>query len=191
LPLLLLVFFHHPQIHGCPIHRAFCDGWDDKCSLNQDAAAVAFLLPTKRPVISTGAAHGIIVSSAAEKSASLPKQHLSHCPVFAVAVALVLAVACFSPAVAFACPLSPSNIHGCPIHRAFCDGWDDKCTLNQDAVVVALLLPTTETVISTEAAHGLIVSSAAEKSASLPNNISATALSLRLLSYLPLSSEGA
>jgi hypothetical protein len=66
-----------------------CDGWDDKCSLSRDAVAFALLLPTAKTVISTEAAHSLTVSSAAEKSASLPKQHLSHCRVFAVAVALI------------------------------------------------------------------------------------------------------
>jgi hypothetical protein len=48
--------------------------------------------PTTKTVISTEAAHGLIVSNAAEKSASLPKQHLSHRRVTTVA-ALVFAVA--------------------------------------------------------------------------------------------------
>ncbi|HXC61228.1 MAG TPA: hypothetical protein VNV63_01015, partial [Nitrospiria bacterium] len=39
-------------------------------------------------VISTEAAHGLIVSSAAEKSASLPRQHLSHRRVSAVVLGL-------------------------------------------------------------------------------------------------------
>jgi hypothetical protein len=57
-------------------------------------AVVCFLLTIPKVVISTEAAHGLIVSSAAEKSASLPK-HPSHRCVFAVAVALVVAVVCF------------------------------------------------------------------------------------------------
>jgi hypothetical protein len=66
---------------------------DDNCPLSHDAVAVvfAFLLPTAITVISTEAAHGLIVSSAVEKSASLPKQHLGHRHVFAVAVAVVSA----------------------------------------------------------------------------------------------------
>src|SRR5712672_2340797 len=47
--------------------------------------SLPFSSQPQKPVISTEAAHGPIVSSAAEKSASLPKQHLSHCRVFAVA----------------------------------------------------------------------------------------------------------
>jgi hypothetical protein len=40
---------------------------------------ICLLLPTTKTVISTEAVHGLIVSSAVEKSASLPKQHLSPC----------------------------------------------------------------------------------------------------------------
>jgi hypothetical protein len=59
--------------------------------LSHDAVVFALLLPTTKTVISTEAAHGFIVSSAAEKSASLPKQHLSHYRVFAVALAFAIA----------------------------------------------------------------------------------------------------
>jgi hypothetical protein len=48
-------------------------------------------LPTIKTVISTEAGHNLIVSSEAKKSAFLPKQHLSHRRVYAVA--LVFAVA--------------------------------------------------------------------------------------------------
>jgi hypothetical protein len=47
-------------------------------------------------------------------------------------------------------------------------------------VVYSLLLPAQKTVISTEAAHCFIVSSAAEKSASLPHHLSANTAHLLL-----------
>jgi hypothetical protein len=54
------------------------------------AAANRFSLRPTITVISTNAAHSPIVSSEAEKSASLPKQPLSHCPAFAVALVFVV-----------------------------------------------------------------------------------------------------
>jgi hypothetical protein len=42
-------------------------------------------------------------------------------------------------------PLHHPQSNGCHIHRARCDGWDAKCALSHDAVVFALLLPTTKT----------------------------------------------
>src|SRR5207302_351871 len=101
-----------------------------------DAVVFAFSSQPQKTVISTEAAHGLIVSSAAEKSASLPKQHLRHCRVPHPSRTLRL-VGCKVPAI-------------------------------HDAVVFAFSSQPQKTVISTEAAHGLIVSSAAEKSASLP-----------------------
>ena len=82
--LSLLPVLSPPQINGCPIHRALCDGWDDKVPAHPRRRCLCFLLPTTKTVISTEAAHGLIVSSAVEKSASQPKQPLSHCRVFAL-----------------------------------------------------------------------------------------------------------
>jgi len=81
-----------------PIHRALCDGWDEQLLVSHKAVAVAVVFavacsldPNPKNVISTEAAHAF-VSSAVEKSASLPKQHPSHCRVFAVALAFVSAL---------------------------------------------------------------------------------------------------
>jgi hypothetical protein len=78
--------------------------------------SLPFSSQPQKPVISTEAAHGLIVSSAAEKSASLPKQHLSHCRVFAVALVFD---------VAFACASSPSTNQRVPHPSRLCDGRDE------------------------------------------------------------------
>ena len=75
-----------------------------------------------RIVISTEAAHGLIVSSAAEKSASLP--HRS--PATTAHSFLPLPVLLHQP-----------QTPGCPIHRAFCDGSDRTHLTNLNVVVVA------------------------------------------------------
>src|SRR6202011_212407 len=80
--------FRKPPLSGCPIHRAICDGWDCKNSTSlNNIVAPAFtpgaplpyhpeaVIPRAsfpRHVISTEAAHGLIVSSAVEKSTSPP-----------------------------------------------------------------------------------------------------------------------
>jgi hypothetical protein len=62
-------------------------------------------------VISTEAVHSLIVSSAAEKSASLPP-----CPQPTPRLLLLrLPVLLHGP-----------KTHGCPIHRALCDGWGSQ-----------------------------------------------------------------
>src|SRR5882757_1413397 len=97
------------SIHaGCPIHAISSGDW-------------AFARQRKplpplnaETVISTEAAHGFIVSSEAEKSASLP---LHPSSLFAHLLLF------FHYLPSFVLPSSPQT-RGCPIHRALCDGWD-------------------------------------------------------------------
>jgi hypothetical protein len=98
---------------GCPIHRALCDGWD----VNRPPATepLFLLLPCRRPspppkqrtVISTEAAHSLTVSSAVEKSASLPPLSPGQ--------RRALAFACSPPLAETARVPHPSRI---------CEGWD-------------------------------------------------------------------
>jgi hypothetical protein len=114
-------------------------------------AVVCTLSQEPRTVISTEAAHSLIVRSAVEKSAFLPRPSPSH-NAFAVAKskpchperggpqhfvsrevegpAVALAVACSS--------IIQPTVSACPMHRALCDGWDNKHSINLSAFAVLI-----------------------------------------------------
>jgi hypothetical protein len=76
-------------------------------------------------------------------------------PLRASAVAVLFVIQQGSAvALAFASSPPTATHQRVPYPSRTCHGWDDKCSLRHDAIVVvfAFLLPTAKTVISTEAA---------------------------------------
>jgi hypothetical protein len=100
------------QPTGCPIHRALCDGWDEQLFASHNTVVVVVAVTLRRSKESAAVA----VSACCRDPSPKAEDLLLSSPL----------------------PVLPdrSQTNGCPIHRALCDGWDERLFDSHNAVVV-------------------------------------------------------